>query len=233
MTRKLTLAGATLVAVCCLAAGLLYLPSRKQPHLPSPVSEDQAAVIHNFPQQLPVWTAIWLHVIPHLSPAGFASQADRPIDYPLVVRLDDLDFGDSLAQMFHVYSPDRTKFVDLDTYLEPSRDEQGRLRLYFEPDQEVMLVDLKKKKGLRLLFFGTCCGAVDDAFWVSNDAFVLAGSLSDETSDSSEARLETPTFWFYNLRQGTVRLYSGLQAAHFDRLDFIRKKHPEIWLPAD
>lgn len=107
-------------------------------------------------------------------------------------------YGDFLK-----YSPDSTKFIDLDSYnISISRSKTGKLiGGPQEPDTEVSLVDIKKKEKLRLVFLGPG-NSVEDAAWIDNDNLILIGYLENDSASGTNAAI-----WQFNISSGKVNLY--------------------------
>ena len=94
------------------------------------------------------------------------------------------------------YSPDSTKFIDLDSYnISISRNNKGeRVGEPQGPDVEVSLVDLKKKQTSRLLFLGPG-NNVEDATWLDNENLILVTSVDngDTTPNASVIKYSIPS----------------------------------------
>lgn len=80
-----------------------------------------------------------------------------------------------LYKHLFVFSPDREKFIDLDTYnFFLSKDKSGRLLGETgDPETEVALVDTVHRQRFRLSFTGPGTIA-EDAAWIGNNKIVLA-----------------------------------------------------------
>ena len=81
------------------------------------------------------------------------------------------------------YSPDSSKFVDLDSYNIDIEINEGGERIGHPqgPDTEISLIDLGKKTKTRLLFFGPG-NSVEDASWLDNENLVLVTSADNDDS---------------------------------------------------
>lgn len=106
------------------------------------------------------------------------------------------------------YSPDSTKFIDLDSYnIHIEKDSKGNLTgTESGPDTEVSLVDLKSNKKIRLLFMGPG-GSVEDALWLDKDNLALMGvqDYGDSTGKVAavwKLNIPTNTFYLYELNDG-------------------------------
>lgn len=104
---------------------------------------------------------------------------------------------------FLKYSPDSSRFIDLDSYnIDIRKDNQGRyIGTAGGPDTEVNLVDPKSKKRTRLLFMGPG-GSVEDAFWTDNSNLVIIGTQENEENAGRKV-----TVWKINLQDTTFDLY--------------------------
>jgi hypothetical protein len=82
-----------------------------------------------------------------------------------------------------IYSPDSTRFIDLDSYnIDIEINANGeRIGLPQGPDTEVSLVDLPEKIKTRLLFVGPG-NSVEDASWLDNENLVLLTSADNHHS---------------------------------------------------
>lgn len=100
---------------------------------------------------------------------------------------------DKTYEPFLIYNPSKTFYLDIDSY-NWSKDEEGVAQ--FEADQEVNLVDVKKKTVNRVAFFGPSHW-VDDAFWVSDSIFILL-----QNNDENIPEIST-----YNLKDHSVFLF--------------------------
>lgn len=100
---------------------------------------------------------------------------------------------DKTYEPFLIYNPSKTFYLDIDSY-NWSKDGEGFAQ--FEADQEVNLVDVKKKTVNRVAFFGPSYW-VDDAFWVSDSIFILL-----QNSDENVPEIST-----YNLKDNSVFLF--------------------------
>lgn len=100
---------------------------------------------------------------------------------------------DKSYEPFLIYNPSKTFYLDIDSY-NWSKDKEGVAQ--FEADQEVNLVDVKKKTVNRVAFFGPSHW-VDDAFWVSDSIFILL-----QNNDENIPEIST-----YNLKDNSVFLF--------------------------
>ncbi len=101
------------------------------------------------------------------------------------------------------YSPDSTRFIDLDSYnLDLHKDRSGRLIANPQgPDTEVSLIDLNKNQQTRLVFLGPG-SSVEDAGWIDNNNLVLIGYQEDDSLTKANA-----VIWHFNLADQVTHLY--------------------------
>jgi hypothetical protein len=97
---------------------------------------------------------------------------------------------------FLVYSPDKTKYIDLDSYQwSLGKDNEPA----FDADQEINLVDLKTKTVRRIAFRGPS-QQVENASW-KNDSVVYLLEVSDEQElYISEVNIETGKILVYRYK---------------------------------
>jgi hypothetical protein len=101
------------------------------------------------------------------------------------------------------YSPDSTKFLDLDSYnLSVQTNKGGKLTgAEIGPDTEISMVDVKTGKKTRLIFLGPG-NSIEDGSWIDNENLVIMGFQQQGNSDST-----TPTVWRYHLPTQTFYTY--------------------------
>lgn len=104
---------------------------------------------------------------------------------------------------FLKYSPDSTRFIDLDSYnIDIVKDGKGRLTgTAGGPDTEVSLINPKTGKKVRLLFMGPG-GTVEDAFWLSNNELAIVGTQENEEDAGKKV-----TVWKINLADKMYDIY--------------------------
>jgi hypothetical protein len=85
-----------------------------------------------------------------------------------ICAIFDKCFDSRLAE-FLIFSPNKKKYVDLDTYgMSLTKDNEAD----FEIDQAVNVVDIDKRTNTRIFFLGSV-GRAEDTFWESDSSFVL------------------------------------------------------------
>lgn len=83
---------------------------------------------------------------------------------------------DKLYSDFLIYSPDRKKYIDIDSnhwILDEDRNPG------FEVDQEINLIDIANKKIERIKFYGSS-NWVEDAYWKDDHTIVLLENSDDQ-----------------------------------------------------
>jgi hypothetical protein len=100
---------------------------------------------------------------------------------------------------FLKYSPDSSRFIDLDSYnIDIKKDKTGHWTGHeIGPDTEVSLINKKTGKKTRLIFFGPG-NSIEDGLWLDNDNLVLMGIKEhDSTKTAAVWRFNVPTNTFY------------------------------------
>ncbi len=115
---------------------------------------------------------------------------------------------------FLKYSPDSSKFIDLDSYnISIMKNKQGQfVGSSQEPDTEISMVDIRKKEKTRLLFLGPG-NSVEDAAWIDNNNLVLIGYVENENASGTNAAV-----WQFNLVSKKVNLYELSDTAVINKL---------------
>lgn len=89
---------------------------------------------------------------------------------------------------FLIYSPDRKKYIDIDSY-QWSVDKLTN-KLMFDVDQEINLVDIPNEKVWRIGFLGPSYW-VEDAFWQSDSIVMLLQNSYDQVPFIHKINIET------------------------------------------
>ena len=120
---------------------------------------------------------------------------------------------------FFVFSPDHTKFIDLDSYNNSfDQDEKGQL-VYRgkDVDTDIALVDLKENKRYRILFCGTDCPIIfEEAHWVQNNLVYLVGFYKKN-------KLWYPTLWAFETNSHILQEIDSGKAFSLPQLNYIEK----------
>lgn len=89
---------------------------------------------------------------------------------------------DKLYSDFLIYSPNREKYIDFDSY-HWSLDDEGEPG--FEVDQEINLVEIPNKKIEKIDFYGSQ-NWVEDAYWKDDHTIVLLGNSYEQRPTITE-----------------------------------------------
>jgi len=133
----------------------------------------------------------WVHFYKDLDPnfdvKNFKKLSTRDLDLMegTVSGSFDQDF-DPIYKDLLIYSPDKEKYLDLDSYHWQMDENQ---QLQFSPDQEVNLVNLPEKTVQRIVFRGPS-NTVEDAFWKGNNQIVLLEGTYDKVPMISLVNLD-------------------------------------------
>ncbi|KUY31125.1 hypothetical protein [Elizabethkingia ursingii] len=132
-----------------------------------------------FDQQLKTWKAS----IPGFSVQNFKahnnfgfdniSQEDQPVrEFTTFVKI----YKDLL-----IFSPDKKHFIDLYSSSVYYDEKKKKYIAAYDIDSQVDLGDMQNHKSSRIYFMGSSAW-IEDAVWIDNDRFILAGIHSDEQS---------------------------------------------------
>lgn len=119
---------------------------------------------------------------------------------------------DSVYLPFLVYSPDKTRYIDFDSYqwfLEKGEPQ-------FNVDQEIDLVDVKNKTVRRLAFRGPSA-VVEEVYWKDNNTVVLLEIFDGKKLVVSEVNLKKKRIISYEIN-ATVKATSNYFEERFNRL---------------
>lgn len=122
-------------------------------------------------------------------------------------------FDESFDQVYHnfiIYSPNKKKYIDIDSYLW-SFDSLTN-RLIYEADQEINLIHNTPKKIERIGFRGPSY-RVEDAFWLGNSMVVLLETSSDKVPAISTIDLKSNTILSFIYQDTLVKAsdYSNIR----------------------
>ncbi len=180
--------------------------------------------------KLPEWVEGWRTLSPGFTITAFKWVGASSLTYEIERPYISDEPVEQLRQPLYVYSPDRSRFIDLFVTMELFK-ENGKLVAAFDVDSAVELVDVEGKVRRRLGFCGSVC-TFDDAAWVTNDVLVVVGAHEDEHCTSS------PCGWFpvlslYDLLRKTTTHYAGPDAirdAPVGPWRKLRKQLPDVTL---
>ncbi len=118
-----------------------------------------------------------------------------------VVIMNEKGFNE-IYKPFFIFNPSKTKYLDFDSY-------QWFLlkdgSAGFEADQQVVLVDLKKKEAKQIAFFGPSFW-IEDAYWKGDSVAVLLGNTYEKV----------PFKMKYNFKNNTVTNYKYTDTLKFE-----------------
>lgn len=141
------------------------------------------------------------------------------------------DFYDRYGR-FLKYSPDSSRFIDLDSYnIEIVKDKKGNLvGTEVGPDVEVSLINPTTGKKTRVLFFGPG-NSVEDALWLDKDNVAIMGTEEREkigkVATVWKYNIPTNSFYQYELQDSVVaRRLVGYWRR--ERLKEVKAKQPEL-----
>jgi len=151
----------------------------------------------------PEWVAYFKNVDPEFNESIFVLKPDQtywrtpnelPLDFSLGMTLRD--------SIFFEFSPDSSKFVDINRFAEIVDTEHGR-RLGFDADASVWVGDISHGVTYRIDVCGTQCGFIE-AKWVDDDRVLIIGhSYVNHFPDC------VPFFKLYDLkRRLTIRFHA-------------------------
>jgi hypothetical protein len=162
-------------------AGLLASCSRRaaerpQPPAPAPADTLANGLPHALTSHLASSAQVWRIAIPGFEADSLAWEGSVPFrfDYAWAGAAGASDDIRSRARV-KVLSPDSTRSLDFDMYLDFDRDESGAIRLLREPDSSPVLADFRSDTLWREAFCGTVC-AYDGAYWADAERFALTGT---------------------------------------------------------
>ncbi len=136
---------------------------------------------------------------------------------------------EALRRPLYIYSPDRTKFIDPDIYLDLAK-EDSQIEAGWDVDSAVALGDLSRRVWITLLFCGTPCG-FDDALWINNDTVAIAGWSETgfpKCGDQYNPCPIAPILWLYELSTGLMTEYEG-PAVPEETLAGLKGRESYVW----
>ncbi|MCD9855911.1 hypothetical protein LUD75_14390 [Epilithonimonas sp. JDS] len=116
------------------------------------------------------WVDYYKKIDPDFNLDNFEFESENSFDKIAgnIYGIYDKEF-DKLYSDFLIYSPNRQKYIDIDSY-HWSLDDEGKPG--FEVDQEINLVDISNKKIEKIAFYGSS-NWVEDAYWKDDQTIVL------------------------------------------------------------
>lgn len=153
--------GNTLIGGCSAGDG-------RAPESPSGADTLANGLPRPLAPKLTDWVRIWRHSIPSFASESLTYVGSAPFDFDYAWPGQAGAPSDNVrARAFiDVLSPDSTRSLDFDMYLEFDRDEDGRIQIARGPDSAPVLADFKNDTLWRAAFCGTPC-FYDGAYWGS------------------------------------------------------------------
>jgi hypothetical protein len=166
--------------------------------------------------KLAPWVVVWRHALPRFAPDSLTRGATTAFTFGYGwAGAGRVTAGVRSRALVDVLSPDSTRSLDFDMYLDfdPTGGPGGLLER--EPDSAPVLADFKRDSVWQVAFCGTMC-FYDGAYWIDNDRCALTGAIqSGEQADGPWcAFLE-----IYDLRSYRSRAWLGptVDAEGFER----------------
>ncbi len=126
--------------------------------------------------QLNTWVQLWRHAVPQFGLDSLQSRAVGAFTFDYAQGEAGNYAEDVRARAgIIVLSPDSTRALDFDTYLDIGPAPDGTIELMREPDSSPALTDFARDSVWRVAFCGTTC-FYDGAYWLERDRFALTGA---------------------------------------------------------
>jgi hypothetical protein len=149
--------------------------------------------------EFPKWIAMWQNMIPDFAVSGMTASDEKDITYYY-----EGAYENTLPDFFVKYvsfSPDQTKYILINNP-EYFHEEAGVLVFDGgEPDVYVNVIDTTGKTVKQVMQCGTPC-TFDDAVWIGDSAFIVAGSSENGMME------KTPAIWFFDLGTNKTQYFS-------------------------
>jgi hypothetical protein len=165
---------------------------------------------------LAAWLVLWRHATPGFALDSLARFETRTLSFESARpganrRLDPVRLAASIVML----SPDSSRALDFDSYLEFARDDDGSIDVGREPDSAPTLADFASDTTWRVAFCGTPC-FYDGGGWVDTQRFVLTGAT--RTGDDADGPW-CPFLELYDLRARRLDRWQGapVEAIGFER----------------
>ena len=143
-------------------------PNPKTSKVENPAESKVNKKLYNHP-----WFQYYQKENPAFKFENFQLKEAYPIVYQKssVTIMNEKDFNEIYTPFF-IFNESKRKYVDFDSYQWfPASDGYAE----FEADQQVVLVDMKKKEARQIAFFGPSYW-IEDAYWKGDSAVVLLGN---------------------------------------------------------
>lgn len=187
---------------------LLFSCEKKSTILPTKTAEKhQEKTIENIsPEDFLIsqpWFQYYKKENPDFKPKLFQLQETAPISYneTSTIILNKKGFNE-VYKPFLIFNKGGTHYLDIDSYqwfLNPDGSAG------FEADQQIVLVDLKKKEAQQIGFFGPSFW-IEDAYWKGDSVAVLVGNSSNKI----------PFILKFNFAKNTKKYYKYSDTLRFE-----------------
>lgn len=150
------------------------------------------------------WFQYYQEKNPAFSPAKFTLQDTSPITYreTSIKILNGKGFNQIYAPFF-IFNESKDHYLDIDSYhwlLGPDG------YASFEADQQIVLVDVKKKEAKQIAFYGPSF-RIEDAAWKGDSVAVLLGNSYEKVPFKVE----------FNFRKNQVKSYQYSDTLKFEK----------------
>lgn len=202
-----------------LASSLLFCACTTEPA--APVKEPEKPATRPVSADLTADDPNWNDWISYYrsKKADFGPQKFRAEDTGRMERLPGMAKGtfdpefDPIYEPFLIWSPDKTKYVDIDSYSWEFTD--GKVQP-FGPDQEIDLVDVRKKTVQRIAFRGPS-QTVENVAWKDNNTLLLLENSPDSGPSVTRIDLRSGRTYTY-VYTDPIRSRSGYSDHRFEKL---------------
>jgi hypothetical protein len=166
------------ILVAAALVSLLAGCSRRAPERPH--SEAPSDTLANglpraLEPQLVAWVQVWRSAIPGFVADSLVREGSAPFRFDYAWAGAGRPTDDIRARArINVLSPDSTRSLDFDMYLDFDGDESGTIQLGREPDSAPILADFRSDTLWGVAVCGTPCG-YDGAYWADSERLALTG----------------------------------------------------------
>lgn len=141
---------------------------------------------------------VWLDYYKQLNSKFDVSKFKKEKPYKIqrekanIAPIWDVNFN-PIYKDFLIYNPDSTQYIDIDSYKwNIDKDKQ----IHIGADQEVVLVNIPKKKVQRIIFYGPSFW-VESAYFKNDSTIVLLENSTDKKPGYQEINLNTDSAQYY------------------------------------
>ncbi len=188
---------------------LLFISCDKKKK-PDPTQNSEPQKVDNHSQRTGLdsltgqsWFQYYKKENPDFTPELFQLKETSPISYQKtsVIVMNKKGFNE-IYKPFFVFSESKDQYLDFDSY---QWFLQADGSAGFEADQQIVLVDYKKKVAKQIAFFGPSFW-VEDAYWKGDSVAVLLGNTYEKV----------PFILKYNFANSTVKNFKYLDTMKFE-----------------